>query len=647
MSNQIVKLSKVLITILLLSTVFLGCRKDNLNTNPLIKSEEFEQFFKLSFDADPKLLRIVNDLKQRELKEPFLNKLMAECGMPKWDFAEMKINSSGSLHIQTNSVGKSGSNTPTTTAPDTTIVIPLAFDSSKHVNSFIVANLSDSVKIILIKGKDYYKYGYAGSSNKITAQEIAIRCMSFDHKIFNKDTFSIYDKNLAQVYSSKKDSSKVKIIFRSSSLSNLGVKGNLVDQEVCIYYDVEVSYTNCIAPGNCYGWLGSCDGCPDCTVKVIVPQSSCFSYSSSMFSGDTGGGFTGGTGGTSGGGGYSGGLGWGDVYDPLNTRTRVLIDGFNNSGNALSQAQIDWLFNNRNFASNLLSWINEVQVDESIDKAAYLSNSLIAAKIVIDEEINNMASGPYGAAYIQTVIEPNLPLPSVIPIGIYAAKWGTAYTTNCVMLKLQHPDWNNWKIRYEAARSTIHMGLDIIGLIPVVGTVANLVNATLYTLNGEGINASLSVLAAVPVAGWVSAGAKAAIKGENIMLKATDGFIKFTRDQSSFRKALGLVKGDGLIAHHVIPFSLAEGQLVQKAAEGGFHINEVLNGIAVTSLQQAGSHPQYDAKVIQYVDDIVRKYNGIDNMTPSQAYTELQDLINYIKGQIKANPNISLNQLPF
>ena len=69
----------------------------------------------------------------------------------------------------------------------------------------------------------------------------------------------------------------------------------------------------------------------------------------------------------------------------------------------------------------------------------------------------------------------------------------------------------------------VQLGLDVVGLIPGFGEVADGVNALIYLGRGDNVNAALSVAAMVPVAGWVATGgklAKKAIKTVNITTKA-------------------------------------------------------------------------------------------------------------------------------
>ena len=51
-------------------------------------------------------------------------------------------------------------------------------------------------------------------------------------------------------------------------------------------------------------------------------------------------------------------------------------------------------------------------------------------------------------------------------------------------------------------------GLDIVGLVPVVGEIADGANALIYTARGDYLNAGLSAAAMIPFAGWGATGGK-------------------------------------------------------------------------------------------------------------------------------------------
>jgi hypothetical protein len=69
-----------------------------------------------------------------------------------------------------------------------------------------------------------------------------------------------------------------------------------------------------------------------------------------------------------------------------------------------------------------------------------------------------------------------------------------------------------------------HGALDVIGLIPVVGEVADLANAAWYTAEGDYTMAALSAAAAIPFVGWAATGAKVGAKGARAVkgLKGAD-----------------------------------------------------------------------------------------------------------------------------
>ena len=64
--------------------------------------------------------------------------------------------------------------------------------------------------------------------------------------------------------------------------------------------------------------------------------------------------------------------------------------------------------------------------------------------------------------------------------------------------------WKSW------GSGVLHGVLDVAGLVPGIGEVADLANAAIYAAEGDYVNAAISAAAAVPFAGWAATGAKAA-----------------------------------------------------------------------------------------------------------------------------------------
>jgi len=75
-----------------------------------------------------------------------------------------------------------------------------------------------------------------------------------------------------------------------------------------------------------------------------------------------------------------------------------------------------------------------------------------------------------------------------------------------------HPDWDDGKCLINAywnvKSGQIHFLLDVIGLVPGAGEVADGINGGIYYLEGDKVSATLSFAAMVPVAGWVATAGK-------------------------------------------------------------------------------------------------------------------------------------------
>lgn len=202
------------------------------------------------------------------------------------------------------------------------------------------------------------------------------------------------------------------------------------------------------------------------------------------------------------------------------------------------------------------------------------------------------------------------------------------------------------------------MLLDLGGLVPVIGEVCDLTNATIYAINGDGLNASLSAASAIPVAGWFAAGTKFSVKVVNKtasdiasrqVLKwivGNDGLIKFGYS-SQLRKVLKLTDATKQ-THHIIPwaYNIQIHSVVQKAAKSSdaFHLNEALNGIAVASWRNQPNHQAYNNKIWGKLEAYrISKPNA----TPQECYNKLLEIINQAKQAIINNPNTHLNNLVF
>lgn len=86
-----------------------------------------------------------------------------------------------------------------------------------------------------------------------------------------------------------------------------------------------------------------------------------------------------------------------------------------------------------------------------------------------------------------------------------------------------------------------HLGLDVLGLVPLVGNIADGANAAWYGAEGDYANAALSAAAAIPGAGYAAFGAKMVGKG----LKAAKPAVKvgkISRSQKLINKSKKALK---------------------------------------------------------------------------------------------------------
>jgi len=94
-------------------------------------------------------------------------------------------------------------------------------------------------------------------------------------------------------------------------------------------------------------------------------------------------------------------------------------------------------------------------------------------------------------------------------------------------------------------------------------------------------------------------------------------------------------------AHHIIPWSLAESDLVQKAAEAGFHLNDELNGIVLQKYSKAlaegvhGNHPAYTKYIENQLNEFINS-RKISEITATEAKDFLEKrIIPRLKNQIE------------
>lgn len=218
-----------------------------------------------------------------------------------------------------------------------------------------------------------------------------------------------------------------------------------------------------------------------------------------------------------------------------------------------------------------------------------------------------------------------------------------------------------WKLYAQATwnviSSGVHLLLDGAGLVPVFGEAADLTNGIIYYIEGDNVNGTLSMASMVPFAGWGAAGTKFArkavtgVSGKKITLNyVRDAAGKIDFGNSGQLRTV-IKPAANHQAHHLIPWASRQHDVVQAAANStsssAFHMNEALNGLAVSTSRHNGSHAAYNTLIEQKLDDIsldIKDVNG--NIDPDEALQRLTVLIGEIKTAINTT-NVPINQVTF
>lgn len=325
----------------------------------------------------------------------------------------------------------------------------------------------------------------------------------------------------------------------------------------------------------------------------------------------------------------------------------------------LSSRQISWLNNNTEVAETLLLYLIAKRYSvEGKNFSSELINlmmldptvSLNALNFMLEAEVQDKIYNAFDEAFLNSVnqfmdIDATASNPGIIQLQIY-------FSTKCAVLRYNHPDWSDAKIYWEASKDFIHIALDGFGMIPVVGEIADLTNGVLYLIEGDGVNATLSFAATVPIVGWGATTGKYVFKitastlGTKVRLTwkvLENGIVYFGSSGNKLRKVLGITSS-ALQAHHLMPWALRNNDVIQKAAKSGsaFHMNEALNGIAVASWRNQPNHNVYN-------NLIENKLNAFNNLNPNanvdDAYNFVSNLIADVRDWVINNPNSHLNDL--
>ena len=208
-------------------------------------------------------------------------------------------------------------------------------------------------------------------------------------------------------------------------------------------------------------------------------------------------------------------------------------------------------------------------------------------------------------------------------------------------------------------RSWVHGGLDLVGLAPVVGEPADVVNGLFYAAEGDGVNAGMSFGGAIPVAGWGFAAVKGGRKGKQALDEAEEAAAKRIADaraagaaghpddiarllaaqgdSKALRRKLedaGFIRPAKHDAHHIVA-KRQEGAADARRilAEFGIRIDDARNGVflpnSVGVAQDAGTaaavhrglhKPEYHARVFEALDGVSTREEALEALDELSAW---------------------------
>ncbi|HRD82027.1 MAG TPA: hypothetical protein PLL53_14815, partial [Saprospiraceae bacterium] len=257
----------------------------------------------------------------------------------------------------------------------------------------------------------------------------------------------------------------------------------------------------------------------------------------------------------------------------------------------LKQYEIQYLLRDWDHAEAALLYLTE----ESWEPGAVIATSF-SVKSGVQGLLNSRNTSAHHVLYsafepffyfnIDTFPNPGLHDYDVWSTSPEAIQFGEVFNEYLAFLKRQHPNlasnalgrfYLDIKARHYFLREGLHFTLDICGLLEALGIVCDLANGVFYAIEGDGVNAKLSVASATPGLGLVTGVTKTlklvrrinGVKRIMYWYKRLDGKIEFSHSSSSQYRALWGLSNSSLIGHHMIPQSIWDHNLIQKAAKAG------------------------------------------------------------------------------
>lgn len=539
------------------SVILTQCRKTDMSPHSSdfsatkVISPIIERFFNTEGISEPVVARIVGNILLQEKRKPFVASFVRYAGYPVWSKA-IVMNSRELYQNTFTQMGKEDY--------EQFVLIPLISAVDSSIQSVLQVRCApEDTNFKMLYRWQYNQNGYGPDAITNNADKMALLFMEFERVVNGHDAFNILDSGLFR----KEGRSPQKIKIGSA------VNARAVNQKML---SIEVCYQTLVWVPDSHGQLVGCPPGEPCNTghyEVLTEDCRSFSYWVNDWPG--GGGVGSDVGESPGSGSGTGSTTWdedpcssggsnGPMMRPMPPRggcgdppawepveELIPITGLNLKELLnLSYTQTTWLNNNMEFKNVILA---------ELEAADYSDESITTAKIIIDQGANNLLNTTWGDTFGNVAFNHLLShytacCPGLLNPGLLTPvnniRWTSQTVADYAWNRKMHPEWSKVKCLWEATKESIHTVLDVAGMVPVVGEVFDLASGVLYTIEGDGLNATLSFSAMLPVGGtWVSISKLAkkaivAIDGSRRTLKwvkLSNGIIDFG-DRGLLRKVL-------------------------------------------------------------------------------------------------------------
>lgn len=254
---------------------------------------------------------------------------------------------------------------------------------------------------------------------------------------------------------------------------------------------------------------------------------------------------------------------------------------------------------------------NSIKINNGSSTNKYISlpdTPSIPAEETYYEQQATMLLAKYGFASL-TALEDFVTIP---PGGTGLNPWPFLLATKTVReyawLRARHPDWSKARCFVQAEwnvySEVTHYTLDVLGLIPVLGEIPDLINGGIYLLEGNPVDAGLSFAATLPIGGQLATAGKWAKNA----LKAID-------NAGTFQSVKGLLYKAKVYANGRDLHALA-------------HVNDHLINNLEKGYHSVFTIPYND--LVGFLDDVYDKINLGQYVLKDPLTPGLNDRVSYI-----------------